>query len=208
MSMKKIRITLPLMLLLLAAVSCNLWDEPYEKIPNDVLFSVGCPVTFYYIDEEGNSLADIADVRTYPTAFMFPVDSASREEAIMTVQQMRQSDLGFDIFVYNNGYNFLWQDPSGDDCCAFQTYLWGKTPKLDYTTYIYNGASEDSLKVTYQYLTADKNADELPAGSSWGVKITSMLYNTVEVYQDNENGKVFVEKPSHGGETVVHVGSI
>ena len=39
------------------------------------------------------------------------------------------------------------------------------------------------------------------------VQITSVKYNGVEVFEGNENGKVFVRKPSQG-ETTVTVGSL
>ena len=64
-------------------------------------------------------------------------------------------------------------------------------------------AAPDSLKVKYKYVTGK---DDPNLEGTWGVNVTSLRYGDVEVLEGNENGKVFIVKPSHG-ETTVKVGS-
>lgn len=204
--MKKIRLLMFAMLLcpLFLAAGCNwLFNDDSDGIPVGMLFYTGCPLSFYYVDEHGNDQIDLQNPATFPTAFRVPVAPFVREEAVGSLTETSLD--GATYYLYNSGSNSLREDAGPR--YAFQTYLWGKTLDPDYTMYVYTGDSKDSLKVSYRYLRASES-DGLPSGASWGVEVTSICYNEVEVFQNNENGKVFIEKPSQGGETVVHVGTI
>ena len=205
-TMKKSRFLAAVLLTLSLSLTagCNIFGNESEGIPSDVLFYTGCPLSFYYVDEQGNDLVNTADPQSFPTAFLIEASEESRLEAVSSMQQIVQA--GTTYLLYNTATNSLKQDADLQRW-GFQTYLWGRTPNKDYTTYVYAGGTKDSLKVAYKYLLPG-GEDSEGITSGWGVKITSMLYNNVEVFLNNDNGKVFVEKPSQGGETVVHVGSI
>ena len=93
----------------------------------------------------------------------------------------------------------------GQGLHAFQSYMWGHTPDSEFTMLVFAGqnAAPDSLKVKYKYVTGK---DDPNLEGTWGVNVTSLRYGDVEVLEGNENGKVFIVKPSHG-ETTVKVGS-
>ncbi|MBO4535762.1 MAG: hypothetical protein J5702_01000 [Bacteroidales bacterium] len=181
-----------------------LFPEQEGAIPAGVLFYTGCPVAFYFVDEDGDDLVDFDQPDTYPTVFRVPTDVLARERACMNIQTIRQS--GVDYYVYNEGSNWFWKDQD-EQKCAFQTYLWGKTVNTEAIIYVYpnHASAADSLHITYKYLTP--TADNDLGGSTWGVDVLSVKYNEVEVFEHNETGKVFIVKPSQG-ETTVKVGSL
>ena len=197
------------MMLLVAGLlmaGCSLFDDFSDEIPVGLSFYTGCPVAFYFMDEDGEELVDPTDPDTFPLAFSTRVKIISSGKQDFSVFETEEN--GSPLIRYNDNTNSLWKDPE-QQRWTFRTWLWGRTKEPDYTMYVYVGSQEDSLSVSYKYLQAgDPGYENLPAGSKWGVEILSMRYNGVEVYKGNENGKVFIEKPSHSGETVVHVGSI
>ena len=198
-------ITLAVLALLLTA-GCSLFNEFTDEIPEGYTFYTGCPVSFFFVDEEGTDLVDPSDSSTYPVAFPGQMRILSMKELDFSIYETEED--GSPLIMYNDNTNSLWKDPE-QQRWSFRTWLWGVTKEKDYRMYVYYGSQEDSLTVSYKYLKAgDPGSEKLPAGSSWGVEILSMRYNDVEVYVGNENGKAFIEKPSQGGETVVHVGSI
>ena len=184
---------------------CNFITPSQEgTIPAGVIFYTGCPVAFYFVDEDGADLVNFDQPQTYPTVFRVPTDGLGRERACMNIQTIRQS--GIDYYVYNDGSNWFWKDPD-EQKCAFQTYLWGKTVNTEAKIYVYanHSANADSLLIKYKYLTP--TADNDLGGSTWGVDVLSVKYNEVEVFENNETGKAFIVKPSQG-KTTVKVGSL
>lgn len=196
-----------LLFLILAAFStaaCN-WFDPIEdgKIPQGVIFYTGCPVVFYFVNEDGEDLVNIERPATYPAVFRVPAGEDDQDRARQTIQTIRRSQV--DYYVYNEGSNWLWKD-SDEQRIAFQTYLWGKTVNTDAKIYVYGSqnAAADSLQIKYKYTTAAENPD---LEGTWGVDVLSIKYNEVEVFENNKTGKVFIVKPSQG-ETSVKVGSL
>ena len=100
----------------------------------------------------------------------------------------------------------IMKEATGSGKIPFQTYLWGKTINTDAKIYVYGSqnAAADSLQIKYKYTTAADNPD---LEGTWGVDVLSIKYNEVEVFENNETGKVFIVKPSQG-ETSVKVGSL
>ena len=198
------RAFLTLCLAVLCVTACEWFNAVDDgKIPQGVIFYTGCPVVFYFVDEDGGDLVDTDQPSTYPTVFRVPAYEDDRDKARQSIQTIHQS--GVDYYVYNEGSNWLWED-SDTQRIAFQTYMWGKTVNPDAKLFVYykQYTEPDSLQVTYKYVTAD---DDPALQGSWGVDVTSLKYNGVEVLVGNENGKVFIRKPSHG-ETTVKVGSL
>ena len=187
------------------AAGCSWFNAVEEgKIPQGVIFYAGCPVVFYFLDEDGNDLVDESRVDTYPLVFRLHAGEEARSQARESIQSIVQALDGVrtEFFVYNGGSNWFWKD-SQEQLCAFQSYMWGKTQNPDFMMYVYAGPGEpDSLQVKYKYLTEADN----PKIDGWGVDVISVTYNGVEVLENNENGKVFVTKPSHG-KTSVKTGS-
>ncbi len=184
---------------------CN-WLFPEENndgtVPENVNFYTGCPLTFYYADENGASPINIETPDTYPVAFRGAVPESTCEIARANVQVYEKD--GEVLYVYNGGSNsLLWSEE--DQLYGFQTWFYGVTPQVTYSFPIYIGNDIDTLKVGYKYLTT---ADDVQiSGASWAVDVESVTYNGVEVLVGNINGKVFIEKPSQG-ETVVRIGSL
>lgn len=196
---------LALVLIALSATACNLLDNdiPDGGVPNDVSFYTGCPLSFYFVDENGNDLVQLEDRTTWPTAFRDPAQPSVRENAVAGARTYEGKD-GV-VILYNNDANSLWMDPD-EGLSRFQTFFWGVTPEQQFAFPVYLGESEDLLTVGYKYLTSSDNIQI--TGASWAVEITSVKYNGVEVFVGNEKGKVFVTKPSQGGDTTVRIGSI
>ena len=190
---------------LLMAAGCDLFlDHIAEEdgIPEGVSFYTGCPISMYFVDENGNDLVTIGNTSTYPTAFSGPVFEEAIERAVSNAQEYT-TDEGV-VLLYNNTSNTLWNDPS-EGKIRFQTFFWGVTPELTHLMPVYLGSSVDTLTVGYKYVTASDKVQI--TGASWAVDIISVHYNGVDVLLNNTTGKVFIEKPSQGG-TIVHVGSI
>lgn len=196
-----------LCLTVLCVTGCE-WFNAVDngKIPQGVVFYAGCPVDFYFIDEDGNDLVDPQQAKTYPMVFHFPANEDARMNAIMQIQSYTQTIHGVstELSVYNGGSNWIWNDAE-EGLHAFQSYMWGQTPDSVFTMLVYAGqhATPDSLKVKYKYVTGK---DDPKLEGTWGVNVTSLRYGDVEVFAGNENGKVFIVKPSHG-ETTVKIGS-
>ena len=194
-----------LFLAALCAVGCSVFDSfDDDKIPSGVMFYTDCPIIFYFVDENGLDLVDVDQPSTFPLAFWHEAVREDREQALISMQTFNREGIAY--YLYNNGSNWL-QEDSEMQRCGFQSFLWGRTLEPSYKMFVYAGseAAADSLRVSFQYLTPAEN--QLRGGSSWGVDVTSVTYNGVEVFQGNENGKVFVIKPSQG-ETAVKVGSL
>ena len=175
-------------LVALSLASCNIWGDD-GKVPDGTLYYTDCPRWIYFVDENGNDRLDLDSLYNLPTAFQVQVPKSTRMSAVHDFQKVTYDDVEY--IMYNNTTNFLRLD-SESGLIAFQSYLWGKTPQKEFTTYMYHGDDEFTLKVTFQYLTQEND------GVQWGVKITSVLLNDTEVFQGNEKGKVFVVKPSQG----------
>ena len=207
---KNVWCTLALLFLSALCVTGCDWFTAVDdgKIPQGVIFYTGCPVAFYFIDEDGNDLVDARQESSYPLVFRFIADEDDRVQALMPVQTISQTEHGVttDFYVYNAGSNWLWEDTE-ENLHAFQSYMWGKTQNTECTMLIYanKNAAPDSLQVQYKYRTSK---DDPSLEGSWGVDITSLRYQGVEVFIGNEKRKVFIEKPSLGGKTIVHVGAI
>ena len=176
-------------------------DGPDNEVPPiGENFYTGCPVKFFFVDENGEDLVHLEDVNTYPLGYPVTVTEDVRGQAI-PAQIVRAGNVS--VYVYNFGQNFAWQDPESERT-AFQTYLWGRVPEPTFLTYVYagNGWDADSLRVGYKYL----NGSETASGR-WAVEVISMEYNGVEVFKANPEKTVYVVKPSEG-ETVVKVGRL
>ena len=191
----------------LCVTGCNWFNAVDDgKIPQGVIFYTGSPVVFYFVDEDGDDLVNKETPSTYPKLFFFYADEDTRVQAVSQIQTITQTSGGVstEFSVYNDGSNWLWTDPE-EDLTAFQSYMWGKTPNTSSTMLVYLGESSvpDSLQVQYKYRTP---AEDPSLDGNWAVDITSVRYQGVEVFEHNENGKVFIVKPSHG-ETTVKVGS-
>ena len=179
-------------------------DQPKDgEIPENVSFYTGCPFYFFFVDENGDSIIDIDDSSTYPVAFRGAATEAACEHARATVQPYEKD--GEKLFLYNNSSNSL-QWVEEEQMYAFQTFFYGETPQLTYTFPVYWGDDYDTITVGFKYVTT---ADKVEiSGASWAVDVISVLYNDVDILTGNINGKVFVEKPSQGGETVVKINSL
>ena len=205
MNKRLLSVLMPALLLLLTA-GCNIFETPTNTIPEGLLFYTDCPVSFYFVDEEGKDLVDPQDHSTFPLAYPGRINRQSPTDEGFSVTESQQG--GSPAYLYNDNSNYLWKD-SEENLWCFLTWVWGRTLDQEFKTYIYVAGQEDSLKVSFKYLKAgDQDSKDLPEGSSWGIRILSMRYNDIEIFENNEKGKVFIEKPSQGGETVVHVGSI
>ena len=160
-------------------------------------------LTFYFVDAEGKDRINFDNRSTWPLAYPEAVDITVRESAVLRVNTNARSD-GAVFYIYNDNCNALCQDYESK-LWGFSTYFWGRTPEPEYTTLFYEpGGAVDSVKVKYTYLDG---SDGSYVGSGWAVKVNSVKYNDVEVFDGNENGKVFIQKPSQG-ETVVKVGRL
>ena len=196
-----------LCLTVLCVTGCDWFNAVDDgKIPQGVMFYTGCPVDFFFIDEDGNDLVDAQQARTYPLAFQYYADEDARVQAVMQIQTVTQRVDGVptEVYSYNGGSNWIWKD-NQEGLHAFRSYLWGKTPNTEFMMLVYTpqNATPDSLKLKYKYLTGKEDPK---LEGTWGVEVTSIRYKDVEVLEGNENGKVFIVKPSHG-ETTVKVGS-
>ena len=196
------------MLLCLAAVcatGCHLFDDPDDgTIQPGMLYYTDCPVVFYFVDEDGADLVDVNQASTYPLAYRYAAGSDIREMALLSLQTLAKD--GVVLYYYNDACNWFVEDLD-EHLCRFQTYLWGVTPETEYNMFVYAGsrAEAESLKVKYGYVFPEEGKNL--GRATWGVEVKSLTYNGVEVFQGNENGKVFVVKPSHG-ETTVKTGSL
>lgn len=196
-----------LLCLTVLATGCD-WFTAVDdgKIPQGVIFYAGCPVDFYFIDEDGNDLVDAQQARTYPLVFHYFAGEDERVNAVMQIQTVTQRVDGVptEVSSYNGGSNWIWKDQK-EGLHAFRSYMWGQTPNTDFTMLVFTpqNATPDSLQVKYKYLTGK---DDPRLEGAWGVEVTSLRYQDVEVFVGNENGKVFIVKPSHG-ETTVKIGS-
>ena len=201
------RFSLLLCLATLCVSACNWFiDDGESAIPVGVIFYTNNPVVFYFMDEDGADLVNVDKFITYPQAYHYEAGPDIREMAIRSLQTIDQG--GISYHIYNESSNFVYLD-STEQRYAFQTYLWGRTVETEISMFIYSDArvaTPDSLHMKYEYLLPKTDNDL--GGASWGVEVKSITYNGVEVFQGNEKGKVFIEKPSHGGKTVVHVGTI
>ncbi len=204
--MKKLLVlflTLGVLSSVVSACMGDLGPAGEKGIPAGVSFYTSAQgLQFFFVDEDGNDLVDLDERHSWPLAFPQKVESTTRESAITRATTEAHSD-GRVFYVYNDNCNALCKDYDSG-LYGFSTYLWGRTVEPEYTTYIYKGSSIDSLNVSYTYHEAQAGQ---AGGNSWMVQITSVKYNGVEVFEGNENGKVFVRKPSQG-ETTVTVGSL
>ena len=186
---------------------CDWWldTNPDDgKIPENVNFYTGCPLAFYFVDENGNTLVDINDAETYPISFRGAASESAIQRGRTNIQTYEQE--GVKLYVYNDGANSLcWIEE--DQQFRFQSYFWGVTPQDSYTFPVYVGSDGlyDKLTVGYKYVTT---ADKVQiSGATWAVDVVSVKYNDVEVFVGNENGKVYIVKPSQG-ETTIKIGSL
>ena len=200
--MKKLLVLFLILGVLTSVVSGCIDAGPSHEsgIPAGVSFYTSAQgLQFFFIDEEGKDLVNLDERLSWPLAFPQKVEATTRESAISRASTEAHSD-GRVFYVYNDNCNALCKDYE-TGLYGFSTYLWGRTVEPEYTTYIYKGSSIDSLNVTYTYHEAQAS------GASWMVQIMSVKYNGTEVFEGNQNGKVFVRKPSQG-ETTVMVGSL
>ena len=203
--MKKIYIRTALFLgLVLLAAGCNWFPDSSDggEIPENAVFYTGCPLMFYFVDENKQSLVDIDDLSTYPTAFAAPASEEARLLATDIVQRY-QSESGT-IYLYNSESNSLQWDNS-EGMFGFQTYFWGITPQTNYSMPVYLFEYLGVLTIGYKYVTTSGKVQV--SGASWAVEILSARLDGVDILTNNTPGKVFIEIPSQGGEPVVHVGS-
>jgi len=187
------------------ASACSSFDpEPSrDTVPGGVSFYTNVQgLTFFYVDTDGNDLVDNDERTSWPLAFPQKVELTVRESALQRASTTTTTD-GRLYFIYNDNCNAISQDAE-TGLWGFTTYLWGRTVEPEYTMYVYAAGGLDSLQVAYTYLTAsESNA----SGGSWSVRVDSVKYDGVEVLVGNENGKVFIQKPSRE-ETVVKVGRL
>jgi len=192
--------TLALCAMIVSGCNWSLDPEQDTTIPEDVLFFTNANLEFFFLDGEGNDLVDIDEVDTYPVAYPERVTADIIREATEKVDVTTINNREYS--VYTGGHNWLSFD-SDEGNVSFGTHMWGKTVKTRYTQYLSVDGTLDSLTVTYKYLTA---ADDVRiSGGGWTVQVQSIQYNGVEVFVNNENGKVFIEKPSRE-QTIVKVG--
>ena len=184
---------------------CDIFNNPESdtEIPVGVTYYTGANISFYFVDGEGNDLVDIDDDTTYPVVWSrLILDESYLQELSSHVDQYHQD--GKDYFVYANGHNWLSFD-SGERLNTLGTHLWGVTVEKENKTYVHVAGGVDSMNVTCRYLTA---ADGVQIqGGGWAVEVESVRYNGVEILAGNENGKVFIQKPSRN-ETIVRVGRL
>lgn len=178
------------------------WFNDADKdttIPEGVLFFTNANLVFYFVDGEGNDLVDILNQETFPVVYPEQVSGNFLREVVLNAEA---ATVGSKVYkVYTSGHNWLYEDDE-EGHIAFGTHMWGKTVELSYTEYVYVDGAMDSICVDYRYVT--DSADARVAGGGWAVDVMSVRYNEVEVFAGNENGKVFIEKPSRD-ETVVKV---
>ena len=185
---------------------CEFFNDPSGngEIPEGLTFFTGANLSFYFVDGEGKDMIVFTDETTYPVVWSQKlVNERALQEMVYHVDQVYQDDR--DYRVYANSHNWVSYDPDVK-LNALGAHLWGKTLEKQYTSYVHIGDGIiDSLTVAYKYLTS---ADDVQIqGGSWAVEIESIRYNGVEVMLGNENGKVFIQKPSRD-ETVVHIGRL
>lgn len=186
--------------------SCIDWGSknPSGEIPVGVIFYTTVPgLTFFFVDEEGKDLVSLADRLSWPIASPEEMSAEQRSLAVEQCTQSPRSD-GLVYYIYNDKFNAICQDYE-TKLWGFSTYLWGKTREPERTTYLYRpDGSLDKLQVTYEYLSSDEGTFD---GVGWAVNILSVKYNGIEVFDGNETGKVFIQKPSQG-DIVVKVGRL
>ena len=185
---------------IISGCSWSLEPQKDTEIPADVLFFTNANLEFFFLDGEGNDLVAIDSVDTYPVAYPEKVTQeifrlATEKVDVTTINNR-------DYSVYTSGHNWLSYN-SDEKHVSFGTHMWGKTVKTGYTEYLSINGTMDSLTVSYKYVTAAD--DVMISDGSWAVKVMSVQYNGVEVFLNNENGKVFIEKPSRE-QTIVKVG--
>ena len=205
--MKRYFMATALLVAALLASGCDWWFGEEEKdvtIPENVSFYTGCPLSFYFVDENGNTLVNIDDTKTYPIAFRGTASEAAIQQGRSSIQTYVNE--GTTLYVYNDGSNSLYWI-AADQQYRFQCFFWGLTPEENFSFPIYfgNGDEYDVVTVTYRYVTTADNVQI--QGASWAVDVVSVKYNGVEVLVGNENGKVYVVKPSQGA-TAVKIGSL
>ena len=181
---------------------CDWFEEPKsdDTIPTGVTFYTNANLGFFFLDGEGNDLVDMQEPATYPVLSATKIGSRALEEAVGGTETYQ--DNGRSYTLYANSHNWLFKD-EGENLTCFGSHLWGRTVEAEYTSYVYAAGGMDSITVSYKYLTA--NDGVRIDGGGWAVEVESVLYNGVEVFKNNENGKVFIQKPSRE-ETVVKVG--
>lgn len=180
---------------------CEWFNVPDQDttIPEGVLFFTNANLVFYFVDGEGNDLVDILDQETYPVVYPDKVSGNFLRDAVANPEA---ATVGSKVYkVYTSGHNWLFEDDE-EKLTAFGTHMWGKTVELSYTEYVYLQGAMDSICVDYRYVT--DSSDARVVGGGWAVDVMSVRYNGVEIFSGNENGKVFIEKPSRD-ETVVKV---
>ena len=190
-------------LLALFASSCNIFgpDDDGGGIPDGTVFNTTIPgLKLYFVDEDGGSIVDMEDKSTWP--LLYPTETpASVFEESLVVNDVHESGEVKSI-LYNNSTNSL-ASAYGEDYPRFQTLIWGKTVEPEFRMFVYVAGTCDILTVGYKYT----NLSSDPEKGSWGVEIASVRYNDTEVFNGNENGKVYVIKPSQG-EAIVKIGSL
>jgi len=178
------------------------FDTPEETVPRGISFYTNVQgLTFYFVDADGNDLIDNDERTTWPLSFPEKVEATTRESALRNASASTTAD-GHLYYLYNENSNLISRD-EGLALWGFSTYLWGRTVEPQYTMFVYAGGGIDSLQVAYTYLSASEGT----ISSGWGVRVDSVKYNGVEVLVNNDNGKVFIQKPSQN-ETVVKVGQL
>ena len=182
--------------------SCEWFVDPNKDktIPEGVLFFTNANLVFYFVDGEGNDLVDIYKNETFPVVYPDKVSGSFLPEAVTNPEA---ATVGSHVYkVYTSGHNWLYEDET-ERRPAFGTHMWGRTVETTFTEYVYIAGAVDSMTIAYKYVT--DSADARVVGGGWAVDIESVRYNGVEVFLGNENGKVFIEKPSRN-ETVVKLG--
>lgn len=197
-----IRLVLVLTACLVLSPACNSFIGPVnDDIPEGMIFYTNVQgLTFFFVDGDGNDLVDYDDKTTWPLASPDKMEPASRQMAVERVEMTARED-GKVFYIYNDNCNAIAKDLDTRHW-GFTTYLWGRTLEPEFTTYIYAGGGLDSLRVGFDYLRAGETG-----GTGWGVQVNSVRYNGVEVFLGNENGKVFIQKPSQE-QTIVKVGRL
>ena len=184
---------------------CDLFEfnnNGEEEIPSGLSFYTSVPgLSIFFVDGEGDDLIDLESRETWPLATPNPLGSHSLEEYTGAATQY---SIGSETcWSYCNDSNILWFDKE-TNLVGFRSFLWGKTVEPEFTTWVYQGSALDSIKVGFTYVTA---AESEIQGGSWSVKVHSIKYNGIEILNGNENGKVFVQRPSPES-TVVKVGRL
>lgn len=190
------------------SVSCSDLFKPQTpsgEIPENTMFYTNVQgLSFYFVDGEGNELVSLTERSTWPLAAPEQLSAEKRATAVEHCSQTARSD-GRVYYIYNDNCNAICEDYETKRW-GFTTYFWGKTRLPEYTTYVYRpDGGLDSIRVQYKYLSSDEGT--LSSSLGWAVNVESVKYNGVEVFNGNENGKVFIQKPSQG-DVVVKVGRL